>query len=564
MPTSTLRPLPFLALVLIALLALPVGFVRADDDPAKPPAKTAPEARPKAPLETKADTLDASLAAFFAEPDAQKRAAAGFAIAMKHPDAAKVAAAVTKARTWSTDVKKDDVVVWQRSVGDGVENSILAAIPEAYDTAKAWPVLIWLHGGVARDRDGGGASGIRALGRLAAEEGFLLLAPSSRKGSEWWTPAGTRLVRGALDDLKRRYRVDADRVVVAGFSDGASGCLHLLAHDPEPYACFLALMAHPGVTRLAGGPSFAVNVRSRPVFAVNGGKDRLYPSSQIKPLIDQLKAAGSKLTWLDLPDAGHNMSAVFPDHWDKLRDFWAANPRTPLPKQIAWETALPRSEGRFGWVEVLTVDPKAPSAKGAVAATLPDPAGRPVLGIRIDMQFEGPGLRVTRVEDDSAAADAGFEVGDVIIAVQGTDLAGPAQGRTVLMRELPKMASAKKAGVFRVQRGDEELDLECLPRAAGAGAVERPKALGYGMPSGRIEAQVVDGNRIDITTRHVGSFKLHLADGLVDLAQPLKVYVNGALAFEGLAKGSTGYVLQEAVRGGAGAPLYRASIVVKP
>jgi len=550
-------------LSLAAALLLAGSVALADDAPAQAPPKKAP-AKASPGKAAPADALTTALRAFFAEPDAGKRAAAGLGIAMQHPDARAVAAAIPLARTWPTGVKTHDVIRWKSKTADGVEHSIFAAIPEAYDAKKAWPVLIWLHGAVSRPVDGGGISGLRTMAQVAEEEGFLLLAPSAQAGSAWWTPNGVALVHDALDELKRRFHVDADRVAVAGFSDGASGCFHLLAHDPEPYACFLALMAHPGVTRMAGGPSFVANVRSRPVFAVNGGQDTLYPSPQIKPLIDQLKAAGCDLTWLALPEAGHRIADVLPEHWDKVRDFWHAHPRKPLAKHIAWETALPEREGRFGWVEILGVDAKAPSAKGAAAAVLPDPAGRPVLGVRIDTAFAGPGLKISRVEEGSAAEDAGFEVGDVILAVDGTDLGDAMQSRRVLAKSLPAMAAAKKAGVFRVQRGEDEVDLTCLPRAAGMGKVKRPADRGYGLPSGRIEARVMKGNRIDVTTWHVGRFRLHLADGLVDLTAPLHVYVNGALKFEGLARGTTGYVLDEAVRGGPGAPLFRASLLLRP
>ncbi len=543
----------FLAVMAIVLLTqLPA---LADDGPqADAPKKAEPKA---------AAGLAGLLKAFFAETDDAKRAGAGMALAMQHPDPKAVAAAIPAARTWPADAKKGDVIRWKRSTADGKEHSIFLAIPEAYDAKKAWPVLVYLHGGVSRPVDGSGLSGIQGLGKLANQEGFLLLSPSAEAGSEWWTPNGVALVRGSLDDLKRRYHVDADRVALTGFSDGASGCFHILTHDPEPYCCFLPLMAYPALTRLAGGPSFSVNVRQRPVFAINGGKDTLYPSAQIKPQIDDLKQAGCDITWLDLPEAGHRRTDVFPDHWDKLRDFWQAHPRKALPKQIAWETALPQTEGRFAWVEVLSIDPKAPSAPGTKAAILPDPAGRPVLGIRIVRTYPGPGLKIENVEDDSAADEAGMEVGDIIVAVQGTELKDPRHSMGVLQKELPAMAAAKKAGTFKIKRGEEELKLECLPRPAGSRNIPRPKELGYDLPSGRVEARV-EGNTIHVTTRHVGSFKLHLADGLVDLAKPVKVLVNGAVQFEGLAKGSTGYVLQEAVRGGAGAPLYRAFVVVKP
>jgi len=502
-----------------------------------------------------------SLAAFLSEEDATARMAQGMRIAFRWPDAAQVAAAVGKARTWPKDAAKGDIVTWKRRTADGVEHTILANIPASYDPAKAWPVFLWLHGSVARNADGGGASGISAFEQFSDREGFLLLSPSAQRGSEWWTPNGVALVRGALADLARRYHVDGNRVAVSGFSDGASACFHLQAHDPDPYACFLPLMPHPGVTRLAGGPCFSANVRSRPMLVFNGGKDARYPATRVKPLIDELKAAGADITWEDLPYAEHNPGAVLPDRWEDLRTFWKEHPRDPLPRTITWESAVPALDGRFGWVEIVEVDEHAPSDESLKPSRLKDPAGRPLLGIQLNREHRGPGIKIELVTEDSAAAEAGFQVGDVILKVDGAALEGQ-QAFTVLRRALGTMTN--REGVFTVKRGDEELEIQCQPRVAKNTDAKRPKALGYGLPSGRIEASVAAGNRIDVKTRHVGLLKLHLAPGLVDLTKPVTVFVNGKQRFVARPTGNVAYVLGEAVRGGPGAPAWQAAILLRP
>ncbi|MDA1195227.1 MAG: PDZ domain-containing protein [Planctomycetota bacterium] len=502
-----------------------------------------------------APALTAELEAFFAESDPGARAALGMALTARRPDSDAVADALPGVRRWAAEPRQGPVVEWKRPRVGGGEHTIYACVPETYDAARAWPVLIWLHGAVSRPVDEGGAFGIRTMLEIAQEEGFFVLSPSTQAGSEWWTPNGVEFVRGALDDLAREWRIDADRVAVTGFSDGASGCFHLLAHDPERYACFLPLMAHPGITRMIGGPCFAANVRSRPVLAFNGGADPLYPSERIKPLIDELKAAGANMEWVDLPDAGHRVTTVLPEHWPRLRAFWQAHPRAPEPERVAWETALPRSEGRHAWIEILAVDETAPSAEGAVDERLADAPGRPRLGISLNQEYVGAGLGIREVEAGTAAADAGFRAGDVILAVDGATLEGE-NVTTILMGALAKMTD--RDGTFDIQRGEERLTLRARPRVA---AVAYPPGLGYGEPSGRIVAVRGPGQRIDVTTRHVRRFKLHLTGTGLDLSKPVEVYVNGQRAFSGVATKDTGYVLQQAARAPLG-PVYRAFIVV--
>ena len=469
-----------------------------------------------------------------------------------------------KARTLDpADAAKDDGRRVEAQDGrTASEHTILANIPAVSTTPPSRRrCFLWLHGAVSRpSRTAAAPRACARFARLSDDEGFIvLLSPSTRKGAEWWTPNGVALIRGALEDLARGWRIDAERVAVSGFSDGASGCFHLLAHDPEPYCCFLPLMAHPGVTRLAGGPCFASNVRSRPVLAFNGGQDTLYPSARIKPLIDEVKKAGATLEWIDLEEAGHRVVDVIPQHWDKLRAFWQANPRKATPREVEWETGVPGREGRLHWIEILKVDPKAPVFEGEKAYRLPDPAGRPRLGVRVDRSYAGPGLKLESVEEGTAAYDAGFEAGDIIVALDGTKMEGAREAMMVLVRGLAKLTD--RDGVFTVKRGEKTLTFKARPRAATAGDEARPKELGYGLPSGRIRALLKDDNTILVSTRHVRRFQLHLHDGMVDLSKPVTVIVNGTQTTKRMARGETSYVLQEAVRQ-VGGPAYRASIVV--
>jgi acetyl esterase/lipase len=429
---------------LLPLLLLMPGVVAADED-------------------RDAD-LVAALSAFFLEDDPEARAAEGLAIATRWPDARRVAAAIPRAKRWTEDEPGGDMVAWKRATRDGVEHTIYANVPEGYDPKRAWPVLIWLHGGVRRNTDEAGLFGLRALSDASDEEGFILVCPSTQRGAAWWTPNGVDLVRGALRDAAKRWRIDGNRVAVAGFSDGGSGCWHLLTHDPEPYACFMPLMGHPGITRMSGGPHFATNVRSRPVLAVTGGKDRLLPSARAKPMFEELREAGCDFEWLDLPEAEHLLNEAVPLAWKRMRSFWKAHPRKARPA-VAWETALPDREGRLDWVEILEVE-----------------------------------------RDDEPAP-------------------------------LPKSARAR-----------------------------RLRALGYGLPSGRLEARVAGSNLIEVRTRNVKRFKLHLAAGMtgIDLGRPLKVVVDGHVRFEGRATLDVGYALTEAVRRGPGAPAYVGAVVVEP
>ncbi|MHC5010045.1 MAG: carboxylesterase family protein [Planctomycetota bacterium] len=524
-----------LILALLLLFALPA---HADDPPA----------------------LEELLTSYLTTTDPVDRMTYAFGVLAASSDPARIAAAVPGAWRWPDDVEAGEPLTWTRTTPDGKEHTIYAYAPESYTADRAWPVLVWLHGGVARPSDGGGQSGLQLFAGEANEKGFLLLSPSAQEGSEWWTPSGEQLIRDALGDLARWLRADLNRVAVAGFSDGGSGCFHLLAHDPDPYACFLAFMGNPLVSRLMGGPTWASNVPSLPVYAVNGETDRLYPAERMRPFMEELQEAGGDVRWFVAEGVGHEISGLAA-HWEDAYAFWMDRKRDVSPRNVDWASSSPDRDGRRRWVEILEVDDEAPAVAEVerpmelVAPFEP----RPRLGIRLDLEHEGPGLMIEEVEDETPAAEAGFIAGDIILRVGETDIAGPAE-ITVLRDYLEGL---EEDGTFTVRRGDEELVIETRPRVLERDRPSRPGALGYDRPVGRVHAQALEGNRIDLQSTGVRAIRLHLAEPLVDFGRELVVRWNGKTVFAGPPPQDASYLLAQAARNGPGAPVYRGSLEIR-
>ena len=367
--------------------------------------------------------------------------------------------------------------------------------------------------------------------------------------------------------MRRRYNVDADRIACAGFSDGASACFHLLAHAPEPFCCFFACMGQPLVSRLLGGPTHAANLASRPIWAITGDTDRLYPTSSIEPLIEELKAHGARITWESIADTGHDPRAIAP-RWEEMEAFWEKSAGV-VPKQAAWQSSAPGLDGRAGWVEILETRPEDPAAKadeGALALTrlpVPQPTPRPRLGVILDTAFTGPGLRIEEVQEKTPAEEAGVFPGDVLIEVDGkairnvTDIA-------ILREALERSGASQEDILFVFQRDEERVELRFHPRVLEADKAER-KAQGPGVddPSGAVHAEVVAAQRIEVRTRGVKRFRLHLGPDLVDITRPFQIVVNGTVRHDGTMPLNVAYALTEAWRDG-GVVRYLAPFVCVP
>lgn len=500
--------------------------------------------------------LDAAAQAFAQAEDGQARLVAGLAIVGAKPAAGDLLKALDAAWAWDADADKGKPVTWMRRGPDGKERTIHAFAPESYTPEKAWPLLVYLHGGVSRPADGSGESGLRMFAEEADERGFLLLSPSTQPDAVWWEPAGVQFLKQTIADMARRYRVDPDRIAVTGFSDGGSGCFHLLAHDPSAFACFLPMMGNPLVSRIYGGPTWDVNLSSAPVYAVNGGKDQLYPSAQMKPFIDAMTTAGAEITWVDEPEAGHEPSFL-ERRWPEIHAFWAEQKRDARPRELVWASSAPQHDGRRGWIQILELAGDAPAAKDLTAPTmlgLPDMTPRPRLGIRLDTTFEGPGLRIEEVEEGTPAHEAGFEDGDVILKAGDEEIADPSE--FAKLRDY-LAGLTDEDGSFTVKREGDELVLEARPKSLEKDRTRSPEGRGYDVVPGLVRAKVRDGNVIALETQGVAKVRVYLVDGLVDFDKDLTIAINGNKRFKGKAPQDPAVVLAEAARAIPGSPAIR-------
>src|SRR5262249_23040431 len=148
-----------------------------------------------------------------------------------------------------------------------------------YDPAKRYQVRFQLHGGVGgranSEPPGNGEAPLPRAEQIYVVPYFLVEYP-------WWDDDQDRNLGTIPDTLKRTYNVDENRVVVSGVSDGGTGAYYIGMRETTPYASFLPLNGFILVlanSEIDDGAIFPNNLRNKPLFVVNGGKDPLYPTS---------------------------------------------------------------------------------------------------------------------------------------------------------------------------------------------------------------------------------------------------------------------------------------------
>lgn len=180
----------------------------------------------------------------------------------------------------------------------------LCALPEGYaqDSGRRWPLVIFLHGQGARGRDLAAVKreGLAQLADQGRKFPFILVSPQC-PADEWWNLPG---VEAFIDEMQRRYRVDADRVYLTGLSMGGFGVWALAQRDPGRYAAIVPIAG-------SGEPKWAPRLRDLPTWGAHGANDAAVPVARAQELIDAIKAAGGSPRYTVFAGEPHNV-------WDKF------------------------------------------------------------------------------------------------------------------------------------------------------------------------------------------------------------------------------------------------------
>ena len=242
---------------------------------------------------------------------------------------------------------------------NGVEYFYAVNVPPTYDPARRYQVRFQLHGGVSRESNAPRGDG--TIGALAGAEQIYII-PYAWQDAPWWGEEQIANLRTLLDTVKRTYNVDENRVAVAGVSDGGTGAYYIAMRDMTPFSSFLTLNGFVLVLRsVVAGDLFPNNLRNKPFFVVNGGRDPLYPTRAVDPYVEHLKKSGVDLLYRPQPTGVHN-TAWWPDVKDSFEEFVRTHPRNPLPQTLTWESNGQPLDSRADW---LVIDKLAPQTDDA-------------------------------------------------------------------------------------------------------------------------------------------------------------------------------------------------------
>jgi len=173
-------------------------------------------------------------------------------------------------------------------------------VPESYDGTRELPLIVALHGG-----SGHGADFLWSWLREARSRQLLLLAPTSQ-GSTWslnGPDLDARALRAMVEFVSQDWKVDPERVLLTGLSDGATYSLLCGLQGDMPFSALAPLsgVLHPA--NFANGNM--ARAKGRRVYLVHGALDWMFPVQLARAAAEELEKAGADLVFREIEDLSH-------------------------------------------------------------------------------------------------------------------------------------------------------------------------------------------------------------------------------------------------------------------
>ncbi len=187
----------------------------------------------------------------------------------------------------ATAVSANPDVVWRYEARihldeRGNEMPYRLFIPDEYDPAFRYPLVLYLHGSGNRGGDNvyqiTDDCGPDMLTRPNVQTRYpsFVVAPQAPPGGQWGFYLGNTspvaLAVSIVRDLQREFSIDAERIYVTGYSMGGLGSFYLIDKYPELFAAALPLAG-------GGSPAIARRIRQVPLWAFHGERDYFVPVS---------------------------------------------------------------------------------------------------------------------------------------------------------------------------------------------------------------------------------------------------------------------------------------------
>ena len=174
--------------------------------------------------------------------------------------------------------------------------------PRGYDSTKAYPIVIFLHGIDERGTDNQkqliwGASLFKSDSISRKYPSFVVF-PQCPTTNRWRDDSILESLKGLIDHLVNTKSIDPKRIYIEGLSMGAYGVYAMVAKYPDIFAAAVAISGDGDETK--------ANVMAKAAWKIYGGrKDTIVPATKSEKMAAALLGSGATVSVKIYPNADH-------------------------------------------------------------------------------------------------------------------------------------------------------------------------------------------------------------------------------------------------------------------
>lgn len=218
-----------------------------------------------------------------------------------------------------SDDENDVYVIGEKLTYTNADTSIpyRLYLPENYDEAKSYPMLVFFHGAGERGNDNEKQlfHCIQYLYDNMPED-CIIIAPQCPENNQWvdtpWengaysvdnVPESNELkaVIELIAELKTKYSVDANRIYAAGISMGGFATWDVMMRHNDIFAAAIPVCG-------GGDISKADLLKDTPIFTFHAVDDTAVPVAGTRDTVNAIKeASGTKIEYTEYTSGGHGI-----------------------------------------------------------------------------------------------------------------------------------------------------------------------------------------------------------------------------------------------------------------
>ncbi len=181
-------------------------------------------------------------------------------------------------------------------------------VPENYDPARKYPLVVYLHGSDSSEMDLAGVE-------FVASDCCIGVGPFARGRTNFYLGEGPQTdIQEAIDAVASSYSVDTDRIVVVGFSMGGWGSYLTYHTRPDRFlglAAFSGIPFIPGMDDSESVPDFRRDeflghLGGAQVFVSHGRQDNVGTIEVIDAFVEKLRSKGANVVYVVDDERGHS------------------------------------------------------------------------------------------------------------------------------------------------------------------------------------------------------------------------------------------------------------------